>query len=186
MATAPAFAPVHETPLDAAALRDPIEYLKFEHFRQRVLCDLLGRIADDPYEADNRRRVAWVLGYLANELALHVADEEQDLLPLLGQRCNRGDALIDISGALEHEHGSDETLKADVIAGLATLATGRLLEKPLEFIVKAQMFEEHLRRHLVWENLTLMPLARRRLTPDDLVELGRNMARRHELGAPVH
>lgn len=186
MATASAFPPVYEAPLDRAALRDPIEYLRFEHFRQRVLCELLGRIVEDPYGAESRRRLPWVLQYLSRELALHVADEEQDLLPLLDQRCDRRDALTDISGALEHEHVSDETLRADIVMALAALAAGRPLERPLEFIVKAQMFEERLRRHLTWENLTLVPLARRRLTPDDLAELGRSMARRHAIGEPVH
>jgi len=186
MATASAFPPIYEAPLDRAALRDPIEYLRFEHFRQRVLCELLGHIADDPYGPDSRRRIPWVLQYLSKELVLHVADEEQDLLPLLGQRCDGADALSDISGALEHEHVSDESLSADIVAGLAALAAGRRLDVPLDFIVKAQMLEERLRRHLTWENLTLMPLARRRLTADDLAELSRNMARRHQIDVPVH
>lgn len=186
MATAPAFPPVHETPLAGAALSDPIEYLRFEHFRQLVLCELLGRIADDPYSADTGRRIPWVRRYLMNELSLHVADEEQDLLPLLDLRCDDGDALPEISGALERDHVSDERLKADVIGGLTTLAAGRPLDRPLDFIVRALAFEEHLRRHLKWENLTLMPLARRRLTTDDLAILGHNMARRHERRGPAH
>jgi hypothetical protein len=185
MATGPAFPPVHKTPLAGAALSDPIEYLKFEHFRQLVLCELLGRIVDDPYGADTGRRIPWVRRYLMNELALHAADEEQDLLPLLDLRCDDADALTTISEALERDHLSDERLKADVIGDLTALATGRPLDRPLEFIVRALAFEEHLRRHLMWENLTLMPLARRRLTTDDLATLGRNMARRHEGRAPA-
>jgi hemerythrin-like domain-containing protein len=186
MATARALPPVHETPLGETALRDPIEYLRFEHYRQRVLCDLLARIADDPTEPDGAERIAWVLRYLETELALHVADEEKDLLPLLGRRCSGADALPDISGALEQEHVSDEALRVAIIAGLRALAAGQPLERPLDFIVKAQMLEERLRRHLVWENLTLMPLARRRLTGDDLAKLGRRMARRHERAGRPH
>ena len=186
MATARLHSPVHETPLDDAALDDPIEYLRFEHYRQRVLCDYLARIADDPTDPDHADRVAWVLTYLETDLVLHVADEEIDLLPLLNRRCNGTDAVADIGGALAHEHVSDEMLRTAVIAGLVALAAGRPLERPLEFIVKAQMLEERLRRHLVWENQTLMPLARRRLTGDDLARLGRRMARRHGRAAPLH
>ncbi|HEX7008110.1 MAG TPA: hemerythrin domain-containing protein [Alphaproteobacteria bacterium] len=186
MAPMPALAPVHEAPLCDTALRDPIEYLRFEHYRQRVLCDLLARIADDPTAPGNTDRVAWVLHYLETELVLHVADEEQDLLPLLGRRCSGADALPDISGALAQEHVSDEMLRRAVIVGLRALAEGRPLERPLDFIVRAQMLEERLRRHLVWENQTLMPLARRRLTRDDLATLGRRMMRRHRRAEGLH
>jgi iron-sulfur cluster repair protein YtfE (RIC family) len=186
MATARAYPPVLETPLGAAALSDPLEYLKYEHFRQLVLCELLGRIADDPYSADAAHRIPWVRRYLTDELALHVTDEEQDLMPLLDLRCNGGDALTEISDTLEHDHVSEERLRADVVGELTMLAAGKTLDRPLDFIVKALAFEEHLRRHLMWENLTLMPLARRRLTTGDLATLGRNMARRHERHDPGH
>jgi hemerythrin-like domain-containing protein len=186
MPTARAFAPVHESPLTGAALQDPIEFLKFEHFRQLVLCELLGRIADDPYGADSRRRIPWVRRYLMNEFTLHAADEEQDLLPLLDLRCNGDDALIEISDVMERDHISEERLKADVIADLTALAAGQPIKRPLEFIVTALAFEEHLRRHLMWENLTLMPLARRRLTAEDLAALGRSVARRHDRFEQLH
>jgi hemerythrin-like domain-containing protein len=180
MATASAFPPVHETPLTEATLDDPIEFLRFEHFRQLVLCELLGRIADDPCGADTGRSIPWVRRYLMTELALHAADEEQDLLPLLDRRCDAHDALGDISDALERDHLSDERLKAEIVRDLTALAAGRPLNRPLDFIVRILAFEEHLRRHLMWENATLMPLARRRLTTDDLATLGESMTRRHE------
>jgi iron-sulfur cluster repair protein YtfE (RIC family) len=186
MPTVHAFAPVHETPLAGAALRDPIEFLRFEHFRQRVLCELLGKITDDPYGTDAKRRIPWVIKYLTSDLTLHVADEEDDLLPLLSRRCSRSDALGDISGALEYEHVSDEMLRNSIILGLRALVGGRSPVRPLEFIIKAQMFEERMQRHLLWENVTVMPLARRRLTSDDLAQLGRKMARRHERAARLH
>ena len=45
MATTPTFAPAQAAPLDAAILADPIEFIRFEHYRQRTLSDRLGRIA---------------------------------------------------------------------------------------------------------------------------------------------
>ena len=121
-----------------------------------------------------------------NEFALHAADEEHDLLPLLDLRCNGDDALGEIGDVIERDHVSGERLKADVIADLAALATGQPLNRPLEFIVTALAFEEHLRRHHMWENLTLMPLARRRLTAEDLAALGRAMAQRHDRFEALH
>jgi hemerythrin-like domain-containing protein len=45
-------------------------------------------------------------------------------------------------------------------------------------------FSETQRRHVTWEDRVLLPLARQRLTPEDLAEIGRSMAARRGIAAP--
>ena len=43
-------------------------------------------------------------------------------------------------------------------------------------------FFESYRRHIHWENVVVLPLARARLTREDIEELGAAMSRHRELG----
>jgi hemerythrin-like domain-containing protein len=45
-------------------------------------------------------------------------------------------------------------------------------------------FSENQRQHVTWEERVLLPLARQRLTPEDLEEIGRNMAARRGMTNP--
>jgi iron-sulfur cluster repair protein YtfE (RIC family) len=169
------------TTLQAVVYGTPLEALRFEHFKQRLLCDMLGRIVDDLHGRDTVKNAAWVLSYLENDLPLHVSDEAEDLVPLLLEHADTDGAVGEACDALVQEHESDEPLMAEVTAGLERLAGEWPLERPLDFIIRALMFEEKLRRHLAWENATLLPLARRFLGSADISSLRRRMASRHGL-----
>ena len=52
------------------------------------------------------------------------------------------------------------------------------------FVHEARTFGVLQRRHLAWENGTILPLARKRLNKHDLAELGRKMAARRGLSFP--
>jgi hemerythrin-like domain-containing protein len=181
MATTPTFAPAQAAPLDAAILADPIEFIRFEHYRQRTLSDRLGRIAEDVDGAATARDAAWILDYLDTDLPLHIADEAEDLMPLLRERCASRDHVQAICDTLDREHKNDEQAKDHLLDGLRRLAARLPLANPLGFTRAALLFQDKLRRHLVWENQTLLPLARKRLWTGDVERLGLRMARRHGL-----
>jgi hypothetical protein len=179
MATPTTFAPAEAAPLDVAILADPIEFIRFEHYRQRTLSDRLGRIAEDPHGPETAGDAAWVLDYLSTDLPMHVADEAEDLMPLLRERCPSRDQVEAICDALDRAHQSDERATGWLLEGLRRLAAHRLPADPQGFVGAALAFQDKLRRHLVWENQALLPLARKRLWTGDVESLGLRMARRH-------
>ena len=73
-----------------------------------------------------------------------------------------------------------------MIEDLELIASGHVLPNPIRFLMNAKEFSQTQRRHLSWENRTVLPVAHRRLTAADLAGLGRAMAERRgvALGAP--
>ena len=164
--------------------REPVDYLYADHFRQRVVCGLLDEIADDHEAARVPEIAGLVLDYLLRDLPQHVADEEQDLFPRLRARCRPEDEVERVLMLLSEEHARDQEVVLALPAGLRSLVEGRPLRQPELFVQAASTFAECQRRHLAWEEGVIFPLARKRLQPDDLAELGRNMAARRGLSFP--
>ena len=164
--------------------REPVDYLYADHFRQRVVCGLLDEIAGDHEAARVPEIAGLVLDYLLRDLPQHVADEEQDLFPRLRARCRPEDEVERILMLLSEEHARDQEVVLALPAGLRSLVEGRPLPQPELFVQAASTFAECQRRHLAWEEGVIFPLARKRLQPDDLAELGRNMAARRGLSFP--
>ncbi|HVO14051.1 MAG TPA: hemerythrin domain-containing protein [Alphaproteobacteria bacterium] len=179
MAISTALAPAPAAPLDTAILADPIEFIRFEHYRQRTLCDRLGRVADDLNRPGAGGDAAWILDYLSTDLPLHIADESQDLMPLLRERCQADGQVHAICDTLDREHERDERGRDRLLEGLRRLAARRPVADPDHFVSAARAFQDKLRRHVVWENQMLLPLARKILWTGDLESLGLRMARRH-------
>ncbi len=165
--------------------REPIDYLYADHFRQRVVCGLLDEIADDPAATRVPEIAAHVLDYLLRELPRHVADEEQDLFPRLLTRCKPEDDIERILMLLSEEHSRDEEMVLALPAGLRSLIEGRPLSQPELFSQAALSFAECQRRHLAWEEGVILPLARKRLQPEDLAMLGQSMAARRGANFPT-
>jgi len=165
-------------------LREPVEYLLAEHFRQQEVCRMLAALAGAPEPGALAATVAAALRYLAEDLPLHIADEEQDLFRCLRGRCLEEDGLGSILGVLNAEHERDETLAATLVADLRELAAGRAPADMAAFRHAAAVYSETQRRHVAWENGVLLPLARRRLTPVDWIDLGRRMAARRGIDYP--
>ena len=165
-------------------LREPLDYLSADHFRQRIICKFLDDIAFDPAGAEARRLAAIVLTYLDEELPQHIADEEQALFPLLQDRCRGEDNAERLLAVLSEEHRQDSALCMEVQGGLRSLAVGHEPSHGAAFVRAAAAFAETQRRHLAWEDEVLLPLARERLTAADLREMGRDMAERRGLRFP--
>ncbi len=156
----------------------PIEFLFTEHDRLRVVCAALERVADDCTAGDARENAAFALSYLENELPLHIADEEEDLFPLLERRCDPDDEIDTILDLLNDEHEADQEYQLRLLEPLRSIAAGRRPADAVEFGHAARAFSVFQRRHLAWENGTVLPLARKRLSEADQADLGRKMAAR--------
>lgn len=166
-------------------LLDPLDYLFADHCRQAKMCELLRDIVrltlssvPSPHAADA------VLQCLEHDVDLHIADEEEDLFPRLKARVDPTDRFSDVLVLMDREHHRDRDLAANVKAGLRALVEKRPLDDPEGFRRAADLFAEIHLSHLSWENVSVLPLARKRLTHDDLKDLGRAMAQRRGVRYP--
>lgn len=160
------------------AIRAPLEFLTGHHDRQSAMCAGLERLARDPAAAGAAATARLLLDYLKHELPLHIADEEEDLLPLMKARCTEEDGLEAVCAQIAAEHESDVAFEACLLGPLEAIAAGGTPKRPQVFARDAVAFATLQRRHLAWENGAIIPLARRRLGPDDLARLGAAMTAR--------
>ncbi len=170
-------------PAPEAFLR-PLDFLRDQHERQRALCDRIDEIAGRLEVGDVAEHAGPLLAFLTEELALHYADEERDLFPMLDRRCHREDEFWRIAAELRREHALDGDLVEFIVADLRVLAGGHQLHNPVRLFMNLRAFTEMQRRHLAWENAVVLPLAERRLRREDLEEIGRGMAARRGLAYP--
>ena len=178
MSTASATAQAQYGAIDINLFRHPIEYLFREHDRQRMICATLMLLAHDCTADSAPENAALVLGYLEHDMPLHIADEEEDLFPLLTRRCAPEDEFDEIVALLSSEHETDEKHYLALLAPLRAIVNGLRLPDPVQFAADARVFAILQLRHLGWENGTVLPLARRCLTAADKAEMGRKMAER--------
>ncbi|MDH3475024.1 MAG: hemerythrin domain-containing protein [Rhodospirillales bacterium] len=184
-ATRPLDDPVEIEPIPENLLREPIDYLYAEHFRQRLLCKLLDEISFDPEAREVMRHAAIILSYLEHDLPNHIADEEEELFPRLLARCRPEDRIERVQRLLSEEHARDDTLSSSLLKELRSLTAGSPLGRPDLFARATAAFSETQRRHLAWEDELVLPLARERLTADDLLSMGRSMAARRGVDYPA-
>lgn len=170
--------------LDDPAFDDPLDILLAEHARQQVICDRLDLLADGLDTAPLAEKASEIIAFLEHELAHHTLDEERGLFPRLRRRCRPEDGFELVVERLMAEHALDHDLVDFLVADLELLATGHRLANPMRFLMNVRAFTETQRRHLAWENATVIPLARRRLTPEDLSSLRANMAVHRQLDEP--
>ena len=169
--------------ISAPRIIDPLEYLFAQHDRQLVICAALDRLAVAPGDATAAETAQLILDYAVSEMPLHLADEEQDLFPRLVARCDPEDGIDNIVDQLEHEHETDSALYKRLEHELKGIARGKASSHPEVFASDARAFAMLQRRHLNWENGTILPLARQKLTREDLDDMrDAMMIRRHGNG----
>lgn len=169
---------------EPAAFRDPIAVLEADHAQVLALCDVLDRLQRNPRHGADPAEVAAVHNYLQDHLSSHIADEEEDLFPLLRGTAAAGDDIDRILGLLHAEHETDRRLNHDLCGDLERLVGGRAFTDPARFLMTLTIFAETQRRHLAWENTVVLARARKHLKDADRVELGRRMAQRRGLVPP--
>lgn len=153
------------------ALDDPLDVLARAHQAQLELCDTLERIADDLPAVIPSGMTRWIARSLTHELPLHHRDEERGLFPLLERRCAPSDLPPGAIAQLCMEHAADEDLAGEIAEALSLLAGTDDQANPNALGYMLRCFFECLRRHLVWEDTIILPMAQRALTPNDMREL---------------
>lgn len=160
-------------------LLEPIEYIFADHCRQRDMCcalkELAARISSSPVYPQMPQDI---LNALEDDLSMHIADEEMDLFPRLRACALPEDHFPELLRLLDMEHERDGALADEVRDGLVHIIRGDTLKNPERFRYAAITFAEIHLSHLNWENAVVLPLARRRLTEEELKNMGRTMAAR--------
>jgi len=155
-------------------LGNPLDFLADDNMREREICDLIDQLAD--CETPPRDNLETVLTYLKQELPLHLQDENEDLLPLLRQRCLAEDQIGKVINRLQSNHGHALTDLPRVVG---------LLRKSTSFTPKTREtlrnFASHARRHITVETAILLPIARVRLKASDLDQMRWHMLERRGL-----
>ena len=164
-------------PIPQALMAEPLTWLFAEHYRHRQFCALIERIAAS--DVVLRDEIAEVLAFLRHDLPLHIVDEEDDLFPLLRRRCEPEDELDRALGSLSADHRDD----IDVVAQLVKhLEMALQQDRPVCADPQTQRhlrdFVARQRSHLALENAVVLPIARLRLTQEDLDLFSRRMAAR--------
>ncbi|WP_377512148.1 hemerythrin domain-containing protein [Octadecabacter sp. R77987] len=159
---------------------NPLDFIAEDHLAEREICALIDSVAaSDVPDAQTCERIITFLKY---QLPAHLEDEERDLFPMLRRRCDAEDEIDKALDKLEndHEHAADDTPAViALLAGQAIDAAGR---------TRLTDYARNARRHLIFENAIILPLARLRLRTSDLNRMRANMLKRRGLdrllGAP--
>lgn len=156
---------------------DPIGWFLAEHQRHRQFCALMRLAAVAPHF--DEALMTWLLDFVVQELARHIADEEQDFFPMLRARAQPEDDVDLILARLSIEHGKDLDHAQTVQEHLETCLRRRIPASGGASRRRSlQNFADQELRHLALENAVVLPLARLRLTPEDLTALGGKLAAR--------
>jgi len=161
---------------------DPIEFMLAEHLNHRRMCKALERLA--AMSEFDPAPITAMVDYIRFDLTLHVIDEEEDFFPLLQKKCAPDDDIEAILKRLTADHETDKALSAQVRDMLNACLILRKPPSVIEGAVEAlTAFAANERQHLALENAIIIPIARRRLTEEDLKTLSRRLlARRRRLG----
>ncbi len=166
-----------KTPTSVMLLKDPLDFIAEDHFRLRTMCGELDRLAEETQIEDCA--IAIMIEYLIKELPLLLADEDQDLIPMVLSRAEPEDELPKLVARLEKEHAAIGAHLESVNSGLASVILAKELSDQLRTAMRD--LARATRRHLILENAILLPLAKARLTEEDLHELRSAMLRRRGL-----
>lgn len=172
--------PAQMPDLPAGLPDDPIGWFLAEHQRHRQFCELMRQAATAP--VFDEELTTWLLDFVVHELAQHIWDEERDLFPMLRAGALPEDDVDQVLDRLSTEHAKDLGHAQSVQGHLETclrlrtpIGRSATRRRALEGFASQEL------RHLALENAVVLPLARLRLTPDDLTALGRKLAARRGL-----
>lgn len=157
---------------------NPLDFIVEDHMREREVCALIDNlVAARPIKHAERQRI---LSFLTEDLPQHLADEEIDLFPLMLERCDPEEEIKSVIDKLESDHAH---AFADAPAIAALIAAWKPDDAALSATDCAQLaeFASHARRHLILENAIILPIARARLTREDLKTMREHMLERRGL-----
>jgi iron-sulfur cluster repair protein YtfE (RIC family) len=158
-------------------LSQPLEWFAAEHHRHRQFCGLMHELAES--EAFDAASINSVVEFLRHELGRHLADEEEDLFPLLRKRALPEDHADEVLNRLVGEHRGDLAHGHGVRAHLERcLQTHTAPCRDPAAKLALDAFASQELRHLALENAVVLPLARLRLTARDKKSLSKRLAAR--------
>lgn len=164
---------------DLLALGNPLDFLAEDHMRERQICAMLDDIATGTQSTQNI--ISDAIAFFQEELPFHQADEEQDLFPLMVQRCEPSDEIEKAIARLRSERNCTQKTMPEVVRILRTCGSDETTIPETKDHGLLRDFSGHARRHLIFENAIILPIARARLTEDDMKELLLRMLRRRGL-----
>lgn len=168
----------HLGPTDLARLGNPLDFIAEDHLRHRQVCATLDALA--AAEVQDLGALDAIRSFLLEEFAPHMADEEEDLFPLMRRRCEPEDEIDETLDRLQGDHRGAVAAAPEVMAAVARALSNRGRMDP-DDRATLTAFAASERRHMIVENAIVLPLARARLTPGDLATLRLSMLRRRGL-----
>jgi iron-sulfur cluster repair protein YtfE (RIC family) len=129
-----------------------------------------------------RDQAACLHRFLASELPLHWADEEQDLFPILRRLAMPEDGLAEVLARLSEDHAMNQELVRTINCGLSTILDADHDPIPLERWLCGQIltYTATEARHLAIENAVVLAIAGVRLRKAELHGLSAAMKARRE------
>lgn len=171
-------------PLPADEFLRPLDVILLEHNRQLTISEWLLQHVDHQQLEPLEENATALLGFLTEDLLLHHKDEEEDLFPMLRHRCKPEDGIEGILAELNRDHATEGFLVRDIAVDLRKIIEGKKPEATARFFHSLYIFAEGQQRHVSWENKTVLPLAHKRLTSQNLGDLGWTMAARRGIDYP--
>ena len=156
---------------------------RIEHFLE-VLVQVCRRAAAGSLQGDERAALENALAYFRHSAPKHTADEEDSLFPRLRESSGAQTAL-ECLASLEGDHQAAARDHEIVDAlGRRWLDQGSLGADSLcEMQQALHRLVSRYQRHIAIEDRELFPLAARALPPEQLAEVGREMAERRGVQA---
>ena len=169
----------------AESIGDPIAFIRKEHDRQFEICRELDEMVDFQELEPVAERARSLQRFLSEDLPRHIQDEEADLFPALIHRCEGDVNATIILEQLIAEHELDRGLVEPILAELEAIVRDGAPLRPTRFFMDVGAFVETQRRHLLWENRVVLPLADEVLTNTDKLAVAKGFAERRSghLGA---
>ncbi len=158
---------------------------RIEHFLD-VLMRVCHQAGDHPLGVEERTALEKALVYFRNSAPRHTADEEESLFPRLRDSGQAASALACLSELeADHQAAARDHELVDTL-GRQWLASGVLAGGDLDRIRQAlQRLSTTYARHIAIEDQQLYPLAGRVLPPEQLAQVGREMAERRGVARPA-
>jgi hypothetical protein len=160
-----------------AAAPSPFDSLTAARFSLVSLCAML-RALPTCGPAVAKAVAPGIADFLTRDFPAIIIEEEEGILPRLRSRLLLGDDLDEIINELNEEHREDRAYAADLARRCEAFANDLDDEWP-DLCAALTNFAERQRRHVAWEDATILSIARERLTAEDLASWRIDMDRRY-------
>lgn len=158
----------------------PLDFIQAGHLRHRAYCAMLGQfVLQRQASRDNADRMT---AFLTADLALHYADEDEDLFPALRRRALPEDDLGAVLARLGEDHRRQTGMAESIAASLSRNPATDIVRLDTSTVEGIQAYVASENRHLAIENAVVLTIAGVRLNRNDLKAMSRAMKARRGVG----